>query len=477
MGTVTGTGATVTFSAKNTAGTVGLFVNVTLNGTVKGGVAIITVTVPAPTLTSVAVNPATASLTSGGKQVFTATPTCSATCPSGITYTWSLGNNDGNITAATGASTTFTAGNTSGVVSLKVTATLNGVSKSDAAEITLKSQVINSSSTAFPWWILLVVLAAVVVAMVIVLERRRRARNKMKEAEHPESGASEVAAGAPAGAESAAPVQETAGAGAMVDIGLMGTTLPDMGAETPVQAPAEGEVPALAQCPQCGNPMGPDRICYTCGVGWAREEPEAESVAEPQAEVPPPPPEFVPGTPLPPLTHCPQCGNPIGPDMICLTCGVTWSPDQGAPPPEGAAEPMSEPMSEPTLETPPPPPPEEEPVAEPSPEEPPEAEPAKESAVTTEEIQSETVSEPGAVVKEVTPEPEQAEERPHEAAPADLPSGTPEAETEVAPPPKVAGGVVGGKEARDKSRVCFICGLELEGDFCPVCNMHWDTPG
>jgi hypothetical protein len=124
------TGASVTFTAGASIGTVGVFVNATLNYlTVQSSPAIITVF----TLTSASVSPTSASLTNGAKQVFTATPTCTVTCPAGVTYSWTLSNAYGSLNSSTGVSVTFTAGGSTGNVSLFVNATLYTVTKMSLA--------------------------------------------------------------------------------------------------------------------------------------------------------------------------------------------------------------------------------------------------------------------------------------------------------------------------------------------------------
>jgi hypothetical protein len=122
-------GTSVAFTARSTLGTVGLFVNATLNGdTIQSLPDIITIS--EPTLTSVVVNPASALLNVGGSQSFTVTPTCNAPCPVGIAYSWALTNaNMGKLNSTTGGSVDFTADSTVGTVSLFVNATLDGVTR------------------------------------------------------------------------------------------------------------------------------------------------------------------------------------------------------------------------------------------------------------------------------------------------------------------------------------------------------------
>ena len=85
-------------------------------------------TISTITLTGVTVAPTSATVgVRNTTSPFTATPTCSGTCPSGITYSWSLTNASmGTLNSSTSQSVTFTAGNTIGTVNLFANATLNG---------------------------------------------------------------------------------------------------------------------------------------------------------------------------------------------------------------------------------------------------------------------------------------------------------------------------------------------------------------
>ena len=151
MGTLSGsTGSSVTFTAGSTAGKVGLFVNATLNGVTIMSSAEITISV---TLASVSVSPATATVATSGKQVFTATPTCNGTCPSGTTYSWALTDGAMGTMSGTGSAVNFTAGSTLGTVGLFVNATLNSVTvRSAPVIITIVSSTgpIISAFTATP---------------------------------------------------------------------------------------------------------------------------------------------------------------------------------------------------------------------------------------------------------------------------------------------------------------------------------------
>ena len=122
---------------------------------------------------SASISPTTASLSAGGAETFTVVAICTAACPAGITYAWSLGNSDlGTLSSTTGNSTNFKAGNTAGTEILFVNASLNGKTVSNSVRITISS---TPSGSAFPTWILLVV-AALVIGLVLaaVVSRQRK---------------------------------------------------------------------------------------------------------------------------------------------------------------------------------------------------------------------------------------------------------------------------------------------------------------
>jgi len=97
----------------------------------------ITFTRASPSLTSVAITPASALVQVGGTQMFAATPTCSGgPCPASISYSWVINNTLGTL-SSNGAVTNFTAGSTTGTTRLNVTATLNGILRSSLAGITI----------------------------------------------------------------------------------------------------------------------------------------------------------------------------------------------------------------------------------------------------------------------------------------------------------------------------------------------------
>jgi YVTN family beta-propeller protein len=129
MGTLTGAGAIVTFTAKSIAGTVALFVNATLNdNTVKSSPVVVSISsTVVPVLSSVAVKPASSSLAVGGTATFNATAVCTGgtgICPSGASFSWTLTNTLGKLSTSTGSSVIFTATAT-GTDNLFVNCTLN----------------------------------------------------------------------------------------------------------------------------------------------------------------------------------------------------------------------------------------------------------------------------------------------------------------------------------------------------------------
>jgi YVTN family beta-propeller protein len=182
LGRLNGAGASVTFTAGATALTGDLDVNATLGNTTVTNSALITIVVQsAVTLSDVVLSNYSVDLSAGGTHLFSATPECtgsggsSAICPSGITYAWSKNNDDGNFTAPTGASTTFIAGNSGGVLTLTVTATLDGVSKNASALIFITAAPVtksSSTSTTILLGVILAVVAAILVIVVLLLRRR-----------------------------------------------------------------------------------------------------------------------------------------------------------------------------------------------------------------------------------------------------------------------------------------------------------------
>jgi hypothetical protein len=170
------TGPSVTFTATN-SGTVKLYVNATLGTTVKmGGPSTVVISAGVSPLTSVTMSPTSPSMNTGNSLVFTAIPTCTDTCPDGVSYAWTVSNALGTISPANEASTTFTAGGSAGTSVLTVTATLQGHSVSTSTTITINTANNNQQSGAGGLsttdWILIVVAVVVVVCIVGFLALR-----------------------------------------------------------------------------------------------------------------------------------------------------------------------------------------------------------------------------------------------------------------------------------------------------------------
>jgi hypothetical protein len=203
-------GSTVTFTAGTTAGSVNVFVNATLNGNTVMSSAVPIVISAASVLSSVSVSPSSESIKVGGTVQFTATPVCTATCPAGIVYSWSLTNTLGAISSNPGAFVNFTAGQKAGTVVLFVNATLNGVKETAQVTISItsssSSNVLGLSTTS--WYIVIAVIVVVVaLALIVLIMRRKGGSSKKSDAWwHHEEG--DAAAGT-GGAAAAATTEET----------------------------------------------------------------------------------------------------------------------------------------------------------------------------------------------------------------------------------------------------------------------------
>lgn len=110
----------------------------------KSANALATLQVSAPSqvaLTGVSVEPSQGSVQAGTNQslTLTASPVCSGTpkCPLSVTYTWSLNVSLGSLNPNFGSTVVFTPGAAPGEVLVVVRATLNGVSRSGEAAVTV----------------------------------------------------------------------------------------------------------------------------------------------------------------------------------------------------------------------------------------------------------------------------------------------------------------------------------------------------
>jgi PKD repeat protein len=180
LGSLSGSGATDTFTAGTTAGTVGLFVNATYDEVQMTASDIITVSTTPITLNSVTLSPASPSIAAGNPVAFTATPVCSvSTCPTTITYVWHATNSGMGSFTGSGSSVVFTAASNAGTVGVYVNATLGTTTVGANTVVTITSSTQPGSST--PWYlsspgeyILIALIAAIVVALVVVVALRSR---------------------------------------------------------------------------------------------------------------------------------------------------------------------------------------------------------------------------------------------------------------------------------------------------------------
>jgi hypothetical protein len=157
--------------------TIRVFVNDSASRSTNATV-LLNVNVGSVLLASVMVNPVSSNLTINGEQTFTATTRCTAVCPPGITYSWSLTNDIGTLTSTSGPSTTFVAGNNAGTTALVVKASLGSKVVSSSVEITISPK---QSSLSVPPWATYVIIAMVIGLVVALLVVSRRKRQPLQE--------------------------------------------------------------------------------------------------------------------------------------------------------------------------------------------------------------------------------------------------------------------------------------------------------
>jgi len=253
MGSLSSTSANpVTFTSASTPGTVALFVNATLgSATERSAPVIITISSTSPpTLISIAVNPSSPTISTVTTTPFSATPTCSAACPAGTAYSWTLSNSSmGKLNSTTGNPVTFTAGNVAGTVTLFVNATLNGRTASSRATVTVsKSQTTPPSSNSFfsGTTLIVIVLVVVVVAAIAVaaflMSRRKNSRVLQSQGPAPPSPAPTGQASPTWSTQPAAPAPAPA-------------PVPSPASPAPSAAPPSPPAPPQSEllCPRCGT--------------------------------------------------------------------------------------------------------------------------------------------------------------------------------------------------------------------------------
>lgn len=137
------TGFSTEFTSGPSGGTVTLTVTASWNGVTKWANA--TVAISSPTgisLTGVTISPSKVALQVGANANFTVSPICGGgTCPSAVTYSWSLNNKLATLNSSTGYPVRLVAGNMVGTVTLFVNATLHGVTKEGTATITISQSI------------------------------------------------------------------------------------------------------------------------------------------------------------------------------------------------------------------------------------------------------------------------------------------------------------------------------------------------
>jgi YVTN family beta-propeller protein len=134
------TGQNTTFIAGSAPGMVSVNVTASLNARSVSNSTIVTILPSQPTISKVTITPSTAKVQAGDSITFRVAAVClpNPTCPSSITFTWSVNSTLGNVSILSGNATVFTAGGTSGLVSVTVTASLGPeqVSASVTVEVT-----------------------------------------------------------------------------------------------------------------------------------------------------------------------------------------------------------------------------------------------------------------------------------------------------------------------------------------------------
>ena len=135
---------------------------------------------PVSTLASVTVEPSSVNLAPGGVQAFAAVAVCTSSCPSGVTYAWSLVDLLGTLNATTGPDVLFTAQGTGGTGALYVNATLNGITRESLSAVVTVHQGSTGSTSlgGWPGWswdaVLVLLVASLAILAAVMLSRRRR---------------------------------------------------------------------------------------------------------------------------------------------------------------------------------------------------------------------------------------------------------------------------------------------------------------
>lgn len=238
-------GPTTTFSPSRSSGSVTLTVVATLNdASAENSTTIVLFSTSLP-ITGVAVAPTQPTVDVGSTTAFTATPDCAPQpqCPSGITFTWGLDDPLGNLSATTGASVSFQAGNRSGDELITVTATLDGSSVGDSTTITIIAPTASPSTfLGLPTdegYALLALLAGVAVTVLLLAVPRRSTRQRVPA--HPADGSS--------GGEEPAPPAPVESSATPAPPGAAPSAAPPALAASPRTTEEEGARPPLPSRP------------------------------------------------------------------------------------------------------------------------------------------------------------------------------------------------------------------------------------
>jgi hypothetical protein len=283
-----------------------------------------------------------------------------------------------------------------------------------------------SSSTPFPWWIVVAAVAAAFALLLFVFFRRRRAR-------HPKVNVTEDLEASTVQASSTGEGSKTA-EGLSLAAGTAAAAEPTAEADTEfTQSGPPLNEGGLAVPP--GEPViAPHEAAATTPVQDVRSETELPAPLSPAPEEP--------------LTACPQCNGPLGPNLSCEACGVSWIKNE---PDSRSAPPVEIPSSDVTSQ------------------EPSEAPPAPVEQAPG-NLEEEAL--PRAVSAE-TPRVDEGTATLVEAVPEAPISGSVKAPEETTPEP-LRPETERSSPGPKKIDTCFICGAKLKAGYCPDCDMHWE---
>ena len=177
--------------AGTSPGNLSLFLNVSLNGVVRGASAALRVVaqkLPGPVLTSVSITPIPPFVFTSEKINFTANASCrGGPCPESIEYHWSLNNSLARLTSSNTSSTTLIAGVLPGTVTITLEANLNQTAEWTNVTVGIITHLAsttvppaNDQGSSGSWWVdWVVVVGAGIVALLGFWLLRARASGKL----------------------------------------------------------------------------------------------------------------------------------------------------------------------------------------------------------------------------------------------------------------------------------------------------------